>query len=173
MASSHSSAVSRYVYQQLSRRSLIVCASLVQNPANLGGLCRTAEVFRLASLAIAQETLLQDPRFRDLAVSAQFWQPLCYWPVATLSQQIQDCRRQNYRIIALQQAEQAVSLQDYAFPVQSVLILGRELTGIPPAIVDQADDCILIPQAGIVDSLNVQVAAAIAIYEYARQHPLP
>jgi tRNA guanosine-2'-O-methyltransferase len=37
----------------------------------------------------------------------------------------------------------------------------------------QCDRAIAIPQYGLVDSLNVQTAAAIALYEYVRQYPSP
>jgi tRNA G18 (ribose-2'-O)-methylase SpoU len=60
----------------------------------------------------------------------------------------------------------------FTYPKQSVLVLGRELIGIPVEIAGLCDAAIAIPQFGMVESLNVQTAAAIAIYEYGRQYPL-
>ena len=52
------------------RSSLIVCASLVENPMNLGALCRTVEVFGLESLVLSRLVISQTREFIKLAVSA-------------------------------------------------------------------------------------------------------
>lgn len=65
----------------------------------------------------------------------------------------------------------SVSLPEYAFPQQTVLVLGAEKEGIPPEILDMLDAQVEIPQLGLVRSLNVHVSGAIAAYEYRRQHP--
>ncbi|KGF71782.1 tRNA guanosine-2'-O-methyltransferase [Neosynechococcus sphagnicola sy1] len=155
------------------RRNLIICATLVQNPANLGGLCRTAEAFRLAALVTGDASMTQRAAFRDLAVSAHRWQPLHICTPLELPEWILTQQQSGYRAIALEAHPRAVPLPEFRFPQSTVLILGRELTGIPPEILDQCDQSVVIPQAGMVESLNVQTAAAIAIYEYSKQHPLP
>jgi tRNA guanosine-2'-O-methyltransferase len=151
---------------------LIVNASLVCNPANLGGLCRTAEFFRLSSLVIAHRGITKSPRFKELAASADHWQPLALCAPDALTTWIELQQASGYCVIALQQTLESLPLFTFQFPVQSTLVLGRELTGIPAEIVNVCDQRILIPQLGLVQSLNVQTAAAIAIYEYSRQHPL-
>jgi tRNA G18 (ribose-2'-O)-methylase SpoU len=147
---------------------MIVCASLVQNPANLGGLCRTVEVFRLEGLALADLAIAQTRTFRNLAASAQHWQPLISCPLASLSTWLQQQRQSGYSLVALQTGD-ATPLAQFQFSRQTVLLLGQELTGIPDPIAQQCDRQITIPQFGQVESLNVQVAGAIAIYEYMRQ----
>jgi TrmH family RNA methyltransferase len=51
----------------------------------------------------------------------------------------------------------------------SVILLGGEGQGLPAAIVDAADDRITIPMRPPVESMNVATAAAIVLYEAARQ----
>lgn len=162
----------RKQYRKWTRRSLIICATLVQNPANLGGLCRSAEVFRLEQLVVGHASVMAQPAFVDLAVSAQYWQPLAIWSLTDLAAQFQVYQAQGYRVIALQQQANAHVLGQFTFPQQAILVLGRELTGIPDSVLQLVDDVVMIAQAGIIDSLNVQVAGAIAMYEYARQYPL-
>ena len=65
----------------------------------------------------------------------------------------------------------SISLPDYAFAEQTILVLGAEKEGIPPEILDLLDAQVEIPQLGLVRSLNVHVSGAIAAYEYRRQHP--
>lgn len=165
--------ISRQNYSSLPRRSLLVCATLVQNPANLGGLCRTAEIFRLDAVVVADLSLAQTAAFKNVAASAHHWQPILACPSTALKDWILHQKQAGYCAIALHLSPDAISLPDFVYPKKSVLVLGRELTGIPDDVAALCDCAIAIPQAGMVESLNVQTAAAIAIYEYARQHPLP
>jgi 23S rRNA (guanosine2251-2'-O)-methyltransferase len=58
------------------------------------------------------------------------------------------------------------SLAADEFPL--CLVLGNELTGIDNEVLAQCDDAIEIPMHGVKHSLNVSVAAGIAIYESVR-----
>jgi RNA methyltransferase, TrmH family len=53
--------------------------------------------------------------------------------------------------------------------VPTALIVGREATGISPATEGDADEFVNIPMADGVESLNVAAAAALLLYEAARQ----
>ncbi|WP_346290668.1 RNA methyltransferase [Sphaerothrix gracilis] len=159
----------RQRYSQLPRHPLIVCASLVENVMNLGALCRTAEAFRLQALVLPTLAVTQDWQFRKLAASAQHWQPLQACASDRLLEQIFHWQQQDYRVYALTLSSDAVPLTQHTFPAKSVLVLGRELTGIPAEIGQVCDGAIAIPQFGLVESLNVSTAAAIAVYEYIRQ----
>ncbi len=50
-----------------------------------------------------------------------------------------------------------------------MLLLGREKDGIPVDYLGLLDDCIEIPQFGIIRSLNVHVSGAITLWEYTKQ----
>ncbi|MGB3135229.1 MAG: TrmH family RNA methyltransferase [Nodosilinea sp.] len=159
----------RAQYFNLPRHSLVVCAALVENPINLGMLCRTAEAFRLEALVLSDLNLIQDRKFRQGAVFTHQWQPLLECAVEALPQWLDHQRQQDYIPIALDLQPQATPLGEAAFPERVVLVLGRELTGIPPAVAAACDRAITIPQYGLVQSLNVQTAAALAIYAYLGQ----
>ncbi|MEM0981890.1 MAG: RNA methyltransferase [Cyanobacteria bacterium P01_H01_bin.58] len=152
------------------RHALTLCASLVENPMNLGALCRTAEVLGLQELVLPTLSIVDDKNFRKLAVSAQKWQPLSACAPQQLPIWISQQRSQGHTVIALTRHPLAVQLPDYSFPWATVLLLGRELTGIPNSVMQQCDDIIQIPQFGLVESLNVHTAAAIATYAYLCQH---
>lgn len=162
--------IDRYKYHSLPRHSLIVCATLVQNAANLGGLCRTCEAFRLEALVIANLAITQTPAFRNVAASADRWQPLVACSVEGLTDWLDQKHQAGYRLIGLHVDANAISLTKFTFPRRSVLVLGQELTGIPQSVLRFCHDSVKIPQSGLVESLNVQTAAAIAMYEYGRQH---
>ena len=73
--------------------------------------------------------------------------------------------------MGLEQTSSSVSLTDVQFPSEQpvVLLLGKEKQGIPVEFLQAVDQCIEIPQYGIIRSLNVHVSGAIAIYEYSKQ----
>jgi tRNA guanosine-2'-O-methyltransferase len=164
--------ISRDRYTQQPRHPLIVCAALVHSPINLGGLCRTAEAFRLESLVMADLAIAETYPFRNLAASAHHWQPLIACTPEALPDWLSQQRQLGYGLIALDADPNALPITKFAFPQKTVLVLGQELTGIPAAILALCDRTLSIPQAGMVESLNVQTAGAIAIYEYIRQQSL-
>jgi tRNA G18 (ribose-2'-O)-methylase SpoU len=162
--------IEREGYAKLPRYSLIVCAVLVQNPANLGGLCRTCEAFRLEALVLADLALSQTTAFRNLAVSTHHWQPLIACPIDRLSAWLGTQQAAGYSLVGLDTvSSRDIALPNFVFPRRSVLILGQELTGIPSDILSLCDHLVTIPQFGLVESLNVQTAGSIATYEYLRQ----
>lgn len=162
-------AFSREAYRQLPRHPLVVCASLVENPMNLGALCRTVEAFRLESLVLADVRMAQQRKFRQLAATTYHWQPLAVCAPDRLLDWFNQRRQQGYAILGLTADRRAQPLDQAVLPEKAVLVLGRELTGIPDEVVQGCDRTLTIPQYGLVDSLNVQTAAAIAIYQYIRQ----
>jgi tRNA G18 (ribose-2'-O)-methylase SpoU len=63
------------------------------------------------------------------------------------------------------------TLTDSPLPVRSAFVLGHEETGLSFSPSDFPDiRPLTIPQLGVVQSLNVSIAASIAMYEYVRQH---
>jgi tRNA G18 (ribose-2'-O)-methylase SpoU len=153
-----------------SRHALTLCASLVQNPMNLGALCRTAEVFGLRELVLPSLQCLEAGEFRKLAVSAHQWQPVSECSPDQLPEWMAEQQRQHVMVMALTRHPQAMPLPQVTFPRQTIILLGRELTGIPDTLLAQCDRLVEIPQYGCVDSLNVATAAAIAAYAYLTQH---
>jgi tRNA guanosine-2'-O-methyltransferase len=156
--------------QQSAQGSLVICATLVQNPMNLGGLCRTCEVLGVEKLVLSDLALANAWAFRKIAASAQAWQVMEACKPEGLAEWLLDQKGQGYTLIALTLGAQSYPLHTYTFPPKVVLVLGQELTGIPVPIQTLCDHAVAIAQVGHLNSLNVQTAAAIAIYEYCRQH---
>jgi tRNA guanosine-2'-O-methyltransferase len=72
--------------------------------------------------------------------------------------------------VGLEQTSSSVSLADFAFPDKpTILLLGKEKEGIPVQFLQAVDQCVEIPQLGIIRSLNVHVSGAITIWEQTRQ----
>lgn len=152
------------------RQDLIVVASLLGRIPNLAGLARTCEVFKAASLIIADASIIQDKQFQLISVTAEKWIPIQEVPELNLKEFLKAKKREGYSILGLEQTANSIPLNKYSFPRKTVFVLGREKEGIPVDIIHVLDACVEIPQYGVVRSLNVHVSGAIAIWEYTRQH---
>lgn len=67
-------------------------------------------------------------------------------------------------IIALEQTSNSIDIRDYVAPAEFGLLLGEEVHGIEPWILELCDECIEIPMSGKKESFNVSVATGIALY---------
>ncbi|HNN32328.1 MAG TPA: TrmH family RNA methyltransferase, partial [Chitinophagaceae bacterium] len=63
----------------------------------------------------------------------------------------------------------AVSLYEINFTENIALVFGNEHSGVSEEVRSLADGNFIIPQMGIIQSLNISVACAVSIYEAFRQ----
>ncbi|KAJ8962246.1 hypothetical protein NQ318_018219, partial [Aromia moschata] len=148
----------------------ILIASLIDKPTNLGGLSRTCEVFGVKQLVLNNTKIITDKDFRGLSMTSENWVEFVEVKIGELKQFIYEIREKGYCIIGAEQTSESISLNEYKFKKRTALLLGNEKEGIPPEIIPILDACIEIPQFGLVRSLNVHVAGATFIWEYAKQH---
>ncbi len=78
-------------------------------------------------------------------------------------------KREGYRIIATGLEEQANSFREADYTVPTIIILGNEKEGVSDQVLALADEVVTIPMTGMVQSLNVSVAAGLLLYEAQRQ----
>ena len=82
-------------------------------------------------------------------------------------------KNDGFFVVGVEQTSTSVSLLDYKFPDKpTVLLLGKEKEGIPINFLHAVDQCVEIPQLGIIRSLNVHVSGAISIWEVRCCEPL-
>ncbi|KAI5088024.1 putative methyltransferase TARBP1 isoform X3, partial [Silurus meridionalis] len=150
--------------------ALLVVGSLIDKPTNLGGLCRTCEIFGASALVLGSLHHVGDKQFQALSVSSELWLPLMEVKPMELAGFLQLKQREGYSIIGVEQTANSQSLQSYRFPEKTLLLLGNEREGIPADLLQLLDVCVEIPQQGVTRSLNVHVSAALLVWEYTRQH---
>jgi tRNA (guanosine-2'-O-)-methyltransferase len=86
-----------------------------------------------------------------------------------LESAVSELRGRGMQIAAAHLADAAVDYREVDFTRPTAVMLGAELEGISPAGLDQAEVNLLVPMAGMVESLNVSVAAAVILFEARRQ----
>ena len=74
-------------------------------------------------------------------------------------------------LVAMDNVKNSISLESYQWPTDKhvVIILGQEQVGVPPELLQMAQDTVYITQYGSVRSLNVGTASGIAMYDYCKK----
>ncbi|MCF8245767.1 MAG: RNA methyltransferase [Saprospiraceae bacterium] len=151
---------------ELSETPLLLIMESVEKPGNLGAMLRTADAAGVDAVLVCDpHTDVFNPNAIRASLGAIFTVPV----VALASEEaVSFLRSKNIKIMATW-LEAATSL--YATDLRQPLafVLGAEATGISKFWVEQADERIIIPMVGQVDSLNVSASAAIVLFEAVRQ----
>jgi 23S rRNA (guanosine2251-2'-O)-methyltransferase len=147
--------------------ALVVVLDQIQDPRNLGAVCRSAEA------AGASGVVIPDRRAASVTAaaakaSAGAVEHLKIARVRNISDWITEAKDAGFWIWGADgRADQAPWQVDLTG--KTALVLGTEEKGLRPRVADSCDGLVAIPQAGQVDSLNVSVAAAVLIFEAIRQ----
>jgi TrmH family RNA methyltransferase len=148
---------------------LVVATHGVQDPGNLGSIARTALALGAQGLIVLEGCA--DPygsRVVRAAMGAHFRLPIVR---GTASSCLEALRGRGMRIVAADARGSEMPDQvDLRAPL--ALFLGNEGRGLPEPILATADHRVRIPMQPEVSSLNVHAAAAMLLYEAARQRRL-
>jgi tRNA (guanosine-2'-O-)-methyltransferase len=95
------------------------------------------------------------------------------WVDVHLHQTVEECfahlRAKGYRIYTTHMSSDAVSLYDVDLTQPVALVFGNEHDGVSQEARDAADGNVIIPQVGMIQSLNISVACAVSLFEAMRQ----
>ena len=78
-------------------------------------------------------------------------------------------RSEGFQIVVTHLEERAISFREIDYTKPTLLVMGNEKEGVSSEVIAQADEVIIIPMQGMVQSLNVSVATALILYEAQRQ----
>ena len=78
-------------------------------------------------------------------------------------------RREGMQIVVSELSEESVDFRSVDYTRPSLLLFGNEKEGVTPEVAELATHRVIIPMHGMVQSLNVSVAAALILYEAERQ----
>ena len=140
----------------------------VQSPFNVGGIVRTAAVYRVEHLYLCGQTM--SPAAAKAAKVSLGTERYLSWSVFERGADAADAAREDgYNVVGIELADAAVPLHQLAVGADVCLALGNEDHGLSPATLAACDAVAFLPQLGRVGSLNVATAAAISLYEVRRQ----
>jgi 23S rRNA (guanosine2251-2'-O)-methyltransferase len=145
---------------------LVLALDNVRSMHNVGSLFRIADAFLLEKIYLCGITAV--PPHREISKTALGAEDTVDWEHCNdLCALIDNLKKQNYLIIGVEQADASVPLHKFNVQadVKHCLIFGNEVFGIDQKVLDKVDYCVEIPQFGTKHSLNIAVAAGIAIWD--------
>jgi len=147
--------------------AMVVVLDQVQNPKNVGMIIRTAAGAGAAGVILpARGGAGVDPTVITASAGAAFHVPLVR--CTNVAQTLRDLRDGGFWSYGLDgRADQGVFGVDWA--VRTAVVLGNESEGLRPAVRKACDELVAIPLAHGVESLNVAVAAGVALFQIKAQ----
>lgn len=138
---------------------------------NVGSIFRTADAMGVEKIYLCGITPkpvdeFKRPREQLTKVSLGAEKYIPWEKVYSASRLLDKLKKENYRILALEQHPKSVKLQKIKKSNKFVLVLGNEVKGLPESILKRADKVVEIPMLGQKESLNVAVAFGIAAYHF-------
>jgi 23S rRNA (guanosine2251-2'-O)-methyltransferase len=147
--------------------ALLVALDQVQDPRNLGAVCRSAEAAGAAGVVIPDRRSAEITAVACKA-SAGAVEHLRIAHVRNLADWLGEAKQAGFWIWGADaSAKQAPWDVDLKGP--TVLVLGGEGKGLRPRVASACDGLIALPQRGKIDSLNVSAAATALLFEAVRQ----
>jgi TrmH family RNA methyltransferase len=146
---------------------LVVIATDVQDPGNLGAIVRVAEAGGASSVIAAGASA--DPfSWKALRGSMGSALRLPVERVADAESAVAEARKRGCRIVATV-PRGGKSLYESTLKGKNAILIGGEGPGLSESLIASADERITIPMASPVESLNAATTAAVIVFEARRQ----
>src|SRR5688572_17742467 len=158
-------------------RDIILVAHNLRSTHNVGSLLRTAEGLGVQKVILSGYTPhpvhKHDRRLpheaskiaKDINKTALGAEDMVKWEYhANLLPVLDKLKKDGFVIAALEQTDDSHLLHKYHPPHKIALVLGREVEGVEPEILDACDTALEIPMFGKKESYNVVQAAAMALF---------
>ena len=146
---------------------LTVVMENIHDPHNVSAVFRTCDAVGVMQVELMY-TQEKFPRIgKKSSSSANKW--LERRPHTSVDSCFNTLRAEGFRIYATHLGAGSVSLYDLDLTQKVALVFGNEHRGVSDEAAAKADANFLIPMMGMIQSLNVSVAAAVSLYEALRQ----
>lgn len=153
---------------KLRQTDLTVCMEQVHKPHNLSAIVRSCDAVGVHRIHAVWD---EKTRMRaGTAVGSHNW--VYNQQHGSIQEAIGHLKQQGMQILVTNLSEQAVDFRAVDYTKPTAIVLGQEKHGATPEAIEMADQDIVIPMVGMVQSLNVSVAAALVLYEAQRQRQL-
>jgi 23S rRNA (guanosine2251-2'-O)-methyltransferase len=143
--------------------ALVVCLDEVQDPHNLGAVCRVAESAG-ASGVVIPERRSAEVTPTACKTSAGAVEHLAVARVPNLANWLGEAKDAEAWVYGASADGDSVPYDTPDYRGKVVLVLGSEGRGLRPRVADMCDQLVALPQRGQVSSLNVSTAAAALLY---------
>ena len=140
----------------------------VHKPHNLAAIVRTCDAIGIGEVHAVYPDALKG--CHGIAMGSNRW--VTTHTHKDLSSGLSQMKSEKKQILAAHFSNKAVDFRQVDYTKPTAILVGSEKFGVSDEAAELADEHILIPMLGMVQSLNVSVAAAIILYEAQRQREL-
>lgn len=151
----------------MNTREIVLVLPNIRSCHNVGAMFRTADAFNISKLYLVGYTATP-PKIQidKVSLGAETWMPWEKWE--DLRGLVTELKEQGYAIVGLEKNDESKEIGNLKLEIdndQSIaLIVGNEVDGIDDTILDMCDHIVHIPMLGKKESLNVSIAAGVAMY---------
>jgi len=161
-----SSSTEREKKEAESKTNISAMLDNIRSAWNVGAIFRTADGLGVNKLYLCGIT--PTPENESLTKTSLGAEKSVNWEYAPNAVEMAKMvKAEGFKLIALEQDSRAIPIIEYQGQISDsrfpILILGNEITGVDPEVLDMCDQIIHIPMHGKKHSLNVEVAFGIAI----------
>jgi tRNA (guanosine-2'-O-)-methyltransferase len=137
----------------------------VHKPHNVSAIIRSADAVGIHCIHAVWED--NTPLLRGTAMGSQVWVDMQRHNSTETA--INHLKSKDMQVLVTHLDDNAVDFRDVDYTRPTAIVLGQEKSGATDDAIAMSDQSIVIPMLGMVQSLNVSVAAALIMYEAQRQ----
>ena len=147
-------------------KNLSVLVEAVNKPHNLSAILRTCDA---AGVFEANFICEKDKvkTFNSTAQGSQKWVKLNNHE--TIISAVSELKKKGFKLYGTSLNERSTDYRNFDYSENTCFVLGAEKWGLSDQLISKVDESIFIPMSGMVQSLNVSVAASILLFEAIRQ----
>lgn len=163
--------ISAEAFREAKKLPVVLILENIRSLHNIGAAFRTADAFRIEALWLVGFTAC--PPHREIQKTALGATESVQWKYFAESEEaFSEAKKEGYKLVALEQAVQSTSLQDFHITSSDkiALVLGNEVEGTSDLAIELADEVVEIPQYGTKHSLNASVSCGIVLWEVFKKY---
>lgn len=157
-------------YRAQEKLPLVLVLDNIRSLNNVGSMFRTCDAFAVHHICLCGITATPpSPEIHKTALGAE--DSVAWQHFDNTLDAIAALKDDGYTVCCLEQVKDSVSLEKFRIEhgKKYAVIVGHEVNGVAPEVVDAADVCIEIPQRGTKHSLNVSVSGGMALWHIFQQ----
>lgn len=154
-------------FKDLEKLPVTVVLDNVRSLHNVGSAFRTSDGFAVAQIYLCGITA--QPPHREIEKTALGATQSIKWQYfENVIDAVKDLQANNYQIVAIEQAENSVSLLDFNPDKEKkyAFFFGNEVNGVSDEVMQHIDTCLEIPQFGTKHSFNIVISTGIVLWDF-------
>ncbi len=143
----------------------------VRSAYNVGSVFRTSDAFLIEKIYLCG--ISARPPHKEIRKTALGASDTVTWEhIEGVLTVIQSLKKEGYQIVAIEQAEGSIELQDFEIQTDQkyALVFGHEVMGVSQEVMNLVDACIEIPQWGTKHSLNISVSVGVVLWDLVKKY---